>query len=173
MVPEDIVASFGIEEGIKIADFGSGAGYFTILLAEAVGESGLVTAVDIMETALDSVRAKAKTAGVKNVNTVRSNLEVIGSSGLSDNSQDMVLLANILFQSQQKEDIIKEAKRVLKPDGRLVVIDWKKEAGGAGPPDHLRIDRETIRQTVSKLGFDFESDIDAGIFHFGMILRKN
>ncbi len=172
MDPNKIVAGFGIKEGMMIADFGSGAGYFTILLAQRVGVEGKVFALDVQESALDNVRVKAKAAGLENVETIRSNLEVAGSSGLADNSQDMVLLANILFQSEQKGDIIKEAIRVLKNAGSLVVIDWKRTAGGFGPPDNLRTDDVAMRSLVMGEGLIFENDIDAGQFHYGMKFKK-
>jgi len=172
MNPDKIVAGFGITEGMMIADFGSGAGYFTILLAQRVGNDGKVFALDIQESALDNVRVKAKVAGLENIETIRSNLEVLGSSGLADNSQDIVLLANILFQSEQKAEIIKEAVRVLKNDGSLVVIDWKRATGGFGPPDNLRTDEIAMRSLVLGEGLVFENDIDAGQFHYGMKFKK-
>jgi len=170
--PDKIVSEFGIKEGMIIADFGSGAGYFTILLAQRVGTGGKVFALDIQESALDNVRVRAKAAGLENVETIRSNLEVLGSSGLADNSQDIVLLANILFQSEQKGDIVKEAKRVLKEGGSLVVIDWKMGAGGFGPPDNLRTDEIAMRSLVMGEGLALEKEIDAGQFHYGMIFKK-
>src|SRR3989344_2888945 len=130
MQPERIVGEFGIREGMSVADFGSGAGYFTIILGQKVGENGKVYALDVQETALDNVRVKARAADVKNVETIRTDLEVAGSSGLPDNSQDAVLLANILFQSDKKSDIIREAVRVLKNGGRIILIDWKPGTGG-------------------------------------------
>ena len=172
MNPDKIVSEFGIKEGMMIADFGSGAGYFTILLAKRVGADGKIFALDIQESALDNVRVKAKAAGLENVETIRSNLEVLGSSGLADNSQDIVLLANILFQSEQKAEIIKEAVRVLKDGGFLVVIDWKRAAGGFGPPDNLRTDEIAMRSLVLGEGLVFENDIDAGQFHYGLKFRK-
>ena len=172
MNPEKIAAGFGIAPGMVVADFGSGAGYFTILLAKRIGISGKVYALDIQESALDNVRVKAKAAGLENVETIRSNLEVAGSSGLADNSQDMVLLANILFQSQQKPEIIKEAVRVVKNGGILVVIDWKRAAGGFGPPDNLRIDEIAMRSLVLGEKLVFENDINAGQFHYGMRFKK-
>ena len=172
MNPEKIVSGFEIKEGMIIADFGSGAGYFTILLAQRVGIDGKVYALDIQESALDSVRVKAKAAELENVETIRSNLEVLGSSGLTDNSQDIVLLANILFQSEQKAEIIKEAGRVLKSGGSLIVIDWKRAAGGFGPPDNLRTDEIAMRSLVIRDGLVFENDIDAGQFHYGMKFKK-
>ena len=172
MDPEKIVSGFGIQEGMTVADFGSGAGYFTILLGQRVGLEGKVYALDIQESALDNVRVKAKAAGLENVETIRSNLEIVGSSDLADNSQDMVLLANILFQSEQKAKIIREAVRVLKSGGFLVVIDWKRAAGGFGPPDNLRTDEIAMRSLVLGEGLVFENDIDAGQFHCGMKFKK-
>jgi len=174
MNPDKIAGGVGIKEGMSIADFGSGAGYFTILLGQKVGLSGKVYALDIQESALDNVRVKAKAAGLDNVEMIRSNLEVLGSSGLTDNSQDMVLLANILFQSDKKGEIIKEAVRVLKSGGTLVVIDWKKAAGqgGFGPPDDLRTDETVMRSLALREGLVFENEIDAGQFHYGMKFKK-
>lgn len=174
MNPDKIAGGFGIKEGMMIADFGSGAGYFTILLGQRVGKDGKVFALDIQESALDNVRVKAKAAGLENIETIRSNLEVLDSSGLADNSQDMVLLANILFQSEKKGEIIKEAVRVLKSGGSLVVIDWKIASGqgGFGPPDNLRTDEVVMRSLVLGEGVVFENEIDAGQFHYGMKFKK-
>jgi len=158
--------------GMSVADFGSGAGYFTILIGERVGREGRVYALDIMESALDSVRAKAKSAGLENVETIRGNLEVPGSSGLADQSQDIVLMANILFQSDKKVEIGREAKRVLKDGGLLIVIDWKKGAGGFGPPDSLRTDETAMHSLIVGEGLVFERSFGAGQFHFGLIFKK-
>lgn len=170
--PELLVNEFGLAPGMSAADFGSGSGYFTILMAQRVGKEGRVYALDIMESALDSVREKAKAAGVENIELIRTNLEVLGSSGLSDQSQDIVLLANILFQSDKKSEIIKEAKRVLKDSGTLVIIDWKKGAGGFGPPDNLRTDGSAMRSLAVGEGLIFDRVFDAGQFHFGIVFKK-
>lgn len=170
--PDLIIGSFGIQEGMKIADFGSGSGYFTILMGKLAGEGGLVTALDIMENALETVRSKAKSEGLRNIQTVRSNLEILGSSGLSSGSQDLVLMANILFQSDKKDEIIKEANRVLKEGGILVIIDWKKGAGGFGPPDNLRLDPQAMQSVAVSNGFEFINFIDAGAFHYGLKFVK-
>ena len=170
--PDSIINEFDLREGMSVADFGSGAGYFTILVAERAGKEGKVYALDMMESALDSVRAKARAVGLENVEVVRTNLEVLGSSGLADQSQDIVLLANILFQSDKKSEIIREAKRVLKDGGSLIIIDWKKGAGGFGPPDSLRTDEMAMRSLAVGEGLVFERSFNAGQFHFGEIFRK-
>lgn len=171
--PQRVAAGFGVQPGMRVADFGSGAGYFTIILAKMVGDTGAVTAVDILDTALETLRAKAKLEGLSNIQTIRSNLEVLGSSGLPDNSQDMVLLANVLFQNPNKSPIITEARRVLKPGGLMIVIDWRKGVNGFGPPDNLKEDPEEIKQLViANDGLQFSHEIDAGIFHFGQVFKK-
>lgn len=170
--PDKIALEFGLKEGMNAADFGCGAGYFTVLMAKFVGETGKVTALDVQESPLDSVMVKAKAAGIENVQTVRSNLEVLGSSKLRDESQDIVLLANILFQSVKKELIIREAVRVTKKNGMLIIIDWEKGGNGFGPPDYLRLDEESMKSVAVGEGLIFERNIDAGAFHYGLIFRK-
>ncbi|MEK7151233.1 MAG: methyltransferase domain-containing protein [Patescibacteria group bacterium] len=173
MDPERIVSYFGLTQGMRVADFGSGAGYFTILIAKKVGSDGVVTAVDLMNSALETLRSKANVEGLNNIQTVRSNLEIIGSSGLAADSQDVVLLANILFQNPNKQPIVNEAFRVVKPTGTLIVIDWRRGTGGFGPPDDLRTDEEAMKQFfIGNKDFQFSGAIDAGQFHYGMIFRK-
>ena len=172
MNPDIIVESFGLQPGMKVADFGSGSGYFTILIAKKVGENGVVTAVDIMENALETVRARASAGGLNNLQTIRADLEVLGGSGLMDNSQDVVLLANILFQSNKRPEIAREAKRVLASGGFLIFIDWKKGGGGLGPPEANRVDAQEIKSIFENEGLSFVREINTGAFHYGMIYKK-
>ncbi len=157
---------------MQIADFGCGAGHIAILIAQRAGENGKVTAFDILEDKLDSVRVRAKAAGLNNVETARANLEVLGSTGLAEQSQDMVILVNILFQSQKKSEILKEAKRVLKPSGTVVFVDWKKGTNGFGPPDELRMDETAMQALFTNEGFILGRKFEAGQFHYGLIFQR-
>ncbi|MFN7088805.1 MAG: class I SAM-dependent methyltransferase [Candidatus Paceibacteria bacterium] len=168
----NIVKQFNLEPGMRAADLGSGSGYFTIEMAKILGESGKVTAVDILDTALETVRAKVQLSGLENVQLVRANLEVLGSTFLADDSQDFVLLANVLFQNDQKIEIMREAKRILKPGHRLAIIDWEKGKGGLGPPDELRAPKESILAFASQEGLTFEKEIFVDAYHFGLMFRK-
>jgi len=170
--PESLVGDFGIHPGMKIADFGSGSGHVAVLLAQRTGQEGLVTAVDILEDKLDAVRVKAKAAGINNIETIRANLEVPGSSGLPDRSQDLVVLVNVLFQSTRKTDIIRESHRVLRSGGKIAIVEWKKGAGGLGPPEDLRTDDAVIQGLFSKAGLVLDHAFNAGQLHYGMIFNK-
>lgn len=172
MDPVKTVSSFGVSSGMRVADFGTGSGFFSIILARAVGEGGLVTAVDVLEAALDVIRGKAKLEGLNNIQTVRANIEVLGGSGLANSSQDMVLIKNVLYQSNEKLNIIREAARVLIDDGKLIIIDWKKGAGGLGPPDNTRTDDAAIKNLTQETGLTLESEIPVDAFHYGFVFRK-
>lgn len=169
---EEIVAQFELKPGMKVTDLGSGSGYFTLELAKAVGETGLVSAVDILDSSLETVRTKALEAGLKNIHLIKANLEVVGSTLLPDNSQDFVLIKNVLFQNDQKVMIIREAKRVLAPARKLVVIDWEKGSGGLGPPDEYRTPKESILGMINQESFIYEKSIVIDAYHFGMMFRK-
>jgi len=169
--PEETIKELSIKQGMRIADFGCGAGYFTIPLAEMVGQKGKVYAFDILKTALESVRSRAKSAGLLNIETVWSNLETLNASKLKNESIDLVLLANILFQSSKKADIIKEAKRILKRGGKLVVIEWKKNQV-MGPPEKFIVDKDLVRGIAEKQDFKFDKEFPAGQGHWGMIFVK-
>lgn len=168
--PEEIIKQLNIKNGMQVADFGCGAGYFAIPLAKIVKE-GLVYAFDVLETALESVRSRAKLQGLFNIETRRCNLEIVGSSGLVDNSVDMVLLVNILFQSDKKLDIIKEAKRVLKKGAEIVIIDWQANQP-MGPPKNLIVSLDLVKKMAQDEKLIFKKEFLVDKYHWGMIFTK-
>lgn len=170
--PEQALSQLDIRPGMTVADFGSGHGYFAIPLAKLVGESGRVMALDVLKEALDSIISRAKLEGLTNIEAIHSNLEKPNGSKLSDRSQDLVLLANILFQSQKKPEIIREAKRALKDSGQLAIIDWLAGAPLA-PKDGWLISKEEARSLAEAEGFKLEKEFEADGRHFGLVFRKS
>jgi ubiquinone/menaquinone biosynthesis C-methylase UbiE len=167
-----IVASAGVQTGWQVAHLGCGSGFVTMALARAVGSGGSVVAIDIREEPLQTVRAKADAAGFSHVREVRADLEVLGNTKLSDNSQDLVAIVNVLFQSSKKEAILAEGARILKPGGSLLLVEWRKGAGGFGPPDNLRTDRASLVSLATAVGLRMRQPIEAGQYHDGMIFTK-
>lgn len=169
MSPEKIVEELEIKNGMTIADFGCGAGYFTIPLARKVKNSGKIFAVDVLSSALESVAGRAKLEGLLNIGTIRANVEIVGGSKLQNSSIDLVMLANILFQCTDHDSVIQESKRVLKEDGKIVIIDWIPQKVFLGPKFEHSISEEYVKKLCIKNGLKFIKNVNAGAYHYGMI----
>ncbi|MCR4323333.1 MAG: class I SAM-dependent methyltransferase [Candidatus Azambacteria bacterium] len=169
--PQHAIEQSGISAGMEVADFGCGQGDFTIAAAKLIGPEGKVHAIDIQDSALSSTRSKARIDGVLNIDLVMGNVEVPGASKCADISQDAVILSNLLFQTEKRAEILREASRVLKPGGIAIFVDWKKEAP-LGPMRNLRMEKAEIEQLIMQEGFAFQRNIEAGAFHFGMVFIK-
>jgi len=170
--PEKIIAQLEIAKKSVVADFGCGPGYFTFPLIEAVGKEGMVFAFDILPQVLESIAGKAKLAGIHNLVAKRANLEKPGSAKLEDNCADWVVLKDILFQNQEKQIIIKEAYRVLKTGGRMLVVEWNSREFGVGPSAELRVDEAKLKELLVAENFSIEKEIEAGDFHYALVARK-
>ena len=132
-----VVMGLGLMPGQKAADFGCGSGFFSLALARAVGDNGRVTAIDVMKEPLESVHARAEAAGLKNIDMVRADLEVLGGTKLADGSQDCVLMKNVLFQSQKKSAMLAEA--ALLQDDLDQAAKWYQMAAQQGLEEAVTI----------------------------------
>lgn len=170
--PEEILKiNIIIRQGWVIADLGCGSGYFSIPLARAVGNQGKVYAIDVLSSALDSVRSRAQLEGIFNIETVRANAEIEKNIPLQNETCDMVMLSNILFQSSKKIEIVKEALRLLKPGGSIVTIEWNQNTF-FGPPIGQRVKEDFLKRIAKDLNLEFVKVFDAGKYHYGLVFGK-
>ena len=170
--PERILAECGVKKSDRVADFGSGHGYYAIALGELVGNEGKVFAIDIQKSALDVIRAQARADHLLQIEPIWADLEVPNGSKIKTGSLDFVVISDILYQSGQKEVILEEASRILKPMGRIAVIEWNEQKTLLGPPASLRIPRETAKTLAARVGFSYEREIDAGTHHYSLLFQK-
>jgi len=112
-------------QGMRGADFGCGTGYFTLLLAQTVGPSGRIYAIDVDEEVLKEAQEFISQFDLRNIKFLHQDLEV--DSGLEKDSLDFVFISQVLYQSDEPQKIISEAKRVLKNNGFLIVLEPQKE----------------------------------------------
>jgi ubiquinone/menaquinone biosynthesis C-methylase UbiE len=167
--PREILEAAGLTEGMTAADMGCGTqGHFVFAAARIVGERGKVYGVDILKSALSGVESQAKLQNAKNVETVWSDIEVYGATKIADASLDMVMLINNL----PKEAMLREATRLIKPGGRLLVVDWKSAAAPFGPPSKDRVSPETIKNIAANFGLKLEKEWSAGEYHFALTFFK-
>jgi len=159
--------------GETVADLGCGSmGFFSIAAAKIVGPNGRVFAVDVLKEVLSSVAGRVKVEGLDNVETIWSNLEIYGATKIPEQSLDAAFLINILFQAKKHYEIIKEAYRLLKPGGRLLVIDWKMLDTPFGPVKNIRVSPNKIKEFATLLHLIKTSEFEAGNFHYGLIFIK-
>lgn len=169
--PAKNVALFEVLDGMKVVDIGAGSGFYTIEAAKKVGGRGMVYAVDVQHDLLDKVKSSAAAVGLHNIETVWGNAEKIGGSKLRDAIADRVILSNVLFQIeiQYRDNLVLEIKRLLKPGGKIMVIDWA--AGSALGPKTL-VPGMVVETIFNKSGFVLEKSFDAGDHHYGLIFKK-
>jgi len=173
--PEKIVDQLGLEEGITAtaADLGAGSGAYTIALAKRLKDSGKVYAIEVQKDLVARLKNLALNQGLSNVEVVWGDIERQGATKLADRSVDLVTIANTIFQVEDKDGTVGEIKRILKPGGRVLVVDWTSSFGGLGPEQDAVISAKDAQDLFERGGFSFEKNIDAGANHYGLLMRKS
>ena len=170
--PEQLLIDVGVTQGMRIADLGSGSGYATFPAAKMVGKYGMVYAVDIQKEALNQITGQAKLLGLENIRTVWSDIEKLGAANIEPNSIDIALLVNVLFFTDRYDYMLKEAARLTKTGGKIVVVDWKNAGTPFGPPVDQRVDFERVDHISKELGFVKVDSFNVGKYHYGIVYKK-
>ncbi len=148
--PEEVVKALALRPGEVVADIGSGPGYFTLRLARAVGESGRVYAVDINPDMVRYLNRRVRDAGLHNVVSVLSEPD---DPLLPDASVDCFLIVDTWHHIGNPAHYLALLKRMLKPGGRIVQIDFQKRELPVGPPVSMKIAREDLVREMEAAGF--------------------
>ncbi len=168
-----ILNKISVEERQKIAELGCGNfGFFTFPLAHLVGRHGKIYAVDILKSSLTEIKNRALKENLPQIIPIWSNLEIFKGTQIEANSLDAALLINVLNQSDKRAEIIREATRMLKTKGKLLIVDWQQSDSPLGPDPQRRLKLELLKTAVTKLGLDIKEEFVAGPFHYGLVLVK-
>jgi len=170
--PSKVLSIFGLDRGVQdLVEFGCGYGTFT--LAAAGIAAGTVYALDIEPEMVDVVRQKCDEAGIDNVRAEVRDIVAQGI-GLAENSMDVALLFNILHH-EEPVALMKEALRVLKPNGMLAVIHWNYDpTTPRGPAMEIRPRPEQCIEWGKEAGFRFneQNRYDLPPYHYGLLFKK-
>lgn len=161
--PETTLKEIGLRAGMVFMDIGCGDGFFAIPAAQIVGEKGKVYAVDVDASAIERLKHKALEKGLRNLNATAGAAEEIV---FCNECADFVFFGIVLHDFRDSAKVLHNAKRIIKPAGMLVNLDWKKKPMPLGPPVQIRFSEEQAANLIKAAGFRIESIRDAGRYHY-------
>lgn len=148
--PQEVVAALQIKPGETVADIGAGSGYFALRFAAAVGDAGRVFAVDVDPEMIRYLNRRVRDAGVGNVQTVLSEPD---DPLLRDGSVDRFVIVDTWHHIEKQSEYLALMKKMLKPGGQIVMIDFQKRELPLGPPMEMKIAREDLVRQMEANGY--------------------
>ncbi len=147
--PAEVVSALGLKPGEVVADIGAGSGYFAVRLARAVGEAGWVFGVDISPEMILHLNRRLRDAGVPNVRTI---LSAPDDPLLPDGSVDVFFICDTWHHIDERPKYLALMKRMLRPGGRIAIVDFHKRPLHFGPPLEMKIAREDVLKAMEAAG---------------------
>ena len=155
--PDKALDAIGFSPGMNVADVGAGTGYFALRIARRVEPGGRVWANDIQQEMLDLLRENAKRGSIHNVET---RLGSATDTNLPASTMDRVILVDVYHEFSEPQKMLASIRRSLKPDGRLVLLEYRKE----DPKVPIRIEHKmTVKEAKTEVeaeGFRLEKVLD-------------
>ncbi len=148
--PHEVVMALALAPGERIADIGAGSGYFSLRFAQHVGPTGRVFAVDIGPDMILHLNQRIRDEGLDNVRTI---LALPDDPLLPDASVNRVFICDTWHHISDHPHYLGVLKKVLKPGGQVVVIDFQKKDTPVGAPMEMRVAREDVVREFERHGF--------------------
>ncbi len=168
--PEAILKEAGLRKDMTFVDVGCGDGFFSVLAAAVVGETGRVYAVDVDASAIDRLKQKAAARGFNNVSAKAAPAE---ETVFCDACADVVFYSMVLHDFRDAPQVLRNARKMLKTSGTLVDLDWKKQEMPFGPPFAIRFSPEFAGKLMSDAGFSVQATKDVGAFHYVVLAKPS
>ncbi len=164
--PEAILEEIGLRKGDTFLDLGCGEGFFALPAARMTGKEGTVYGIDVSKRALSVLKQEAETGGLRNVRASPGKAE---ETVLCVHCADIAFIGIALHDFEDPLRVLRNARKMTKPSGKLVNLDWKKEDMEIGPPVHIRFSAAKAMDLIEKAGFRVENVRDSGKYHYLVI----
>jgi ubiquinone/menaquinone biosynthesis C-methylase UbiE len=169
--PDQFWTELDLRANQTVVHLGCGPGYFLLPAARVVGQHGQAIGVDIREDMLREVEGQAQREGLADIiKTYRWDLEKGPTKTIKANTADWTLLVNILPQADPVK-IIREAKRVTKIGGMIIIVEWLLSQATIGPPVANRITRNEILTIIDKLRLTLHQTFSPSPYHYGLLVK--
>jgi ubiquinone/menaquinone biosynthesis C-methylase UbiE len=152
-----------VKSGSTVLDLACGRGDYSVFFSQIVGDQGLVYALDLWEEGIKLLEERIKKQKITNIMTLIS--DAARQIEIDDYSVDICLMATVLHdfeEAGQADVVLKEIHTLLKPNGRLAVLEFKKIDGPPGPPKHIRLSKKEVDALVLEHGFKKGSTVEMG-----------
>ena len=166
--PGAVLDLMDLHPGVTLLDVGAGIGYFTIPAAARLGEGGKVIAADISREMLDELTRRTRAAGAA-VETVLCGAD---SVPLADATADMILLAFVLHEVDDKTAYLREMARLMKSSGALTIVEWDTVESPMGPPLQERIGRRELGSLIDAAGLAPLKEARVNEYQYACIVKK-
>ena len=167
--PEAVIDSLGIRLGDDVADLGAGSGYFTLRLAEAVGPTGNVYAVDVDPQMLEYIERRAQEKQLDNIQTI---LAEPHDPKLGSASVDLIFTCITLHHISDRGKYYPLLAQALKPGGRLVNVDFEKRPSPVGPSLEMRLARKDVIKELEAAGFRLIKEYDLLKYQYFLVFER-
>jgi ubiquinone/menaquinone biosynthesis C-methylase UbiE len=168
--PEQILQAIGVRAGIVFADIGCGNGFFSILAAKIVGEKGKVYAVDTDYSAIEHLKAKAAKEKMQNIVAKVGKAE---ETVFCKECADIVFYSMVLHDFYDPDKVLQNALEMVKPDGVLADLDWKKEEIPFVPPVSVKFSEEYASKLLQAQGFNATKIASVGAYHYLVVAKPS
>ena len=162
-----------LRKGISFLDVASGRGAYSLAVSDIIGPQGNVFAVDLWAEGIEMLKAAAQERGFENITAFVS--DVGRRIPVEDQSIDVCLIATALHdfvEDRIDKGVLDEVGRVIKPAGRLAIMEFKKIDGPPGPPIDIRLSPEDVADMLGPYGFNKERTEDVGPYNYLISLNK-
>lgn len=170
--PSQILEEVGISKGMVIVDVGSGSGHYAFASARLTGNDGKVYALEVQKDLVEKLKKDSERNGLINVSPIWCNVEKIGGTKLADKVADLIIVANVFFQIEDKKVFLNELSRIIKDNGFVLLVDWLDSFGGLGPTSDLVVREDQAVSLFENIGFKKNRNVHAGAHHYGIIFSK-
>ncbi len=170
--PSICLSQFNVEPGMVCADLGSGSGEYTFELAHRVGITGKVFSLDVQKGLVDKLANECKKRNLTHVTVLWDDMDDANGIALKDATIDRAVIANALFQLDDIQKFAREVKRILKPKGMALIVDWSESFGGIGPAPQYIVTQNRAQEVFEKVGLYTVTSIQAGEHHYGFVVQS-
>ena len=167
--PSKAIAALDIKPGQVVADVGAGSGYYTVRLAERVGASGKVFATDLQPEMLKLLQQRVVRERLTQVEVLQA---AETDPRLPQDRLDLILMVDVYHELARPQEVLRQLRTALKPDGRLVLIEFRKESSWVPIREEHKMSVREARMELEAEGYRFDRVIDVLPWQHILVFRR-